>query len=383
MMAQQNTPGPEVTVITPTPQPPDIFAAATQSVRLTEQAQREGTPTPLPPNIRIATRTPTPRVVTATPTPANSATATFHAVQETAIALTTGTPYVLVATSTPTLTPTPTRVIVTPTPQPANVFEAATRKAELTLQEQRGGTPTPLPKNYVVATVTQTPRVVTNTPPPANDATATAHTLHATAVAYTTGVPNVVTATPTITATVRATSQTTPTQTLQPADPQTGSADAALAQQPTVAQSPTAELISTPEQSPIAVPTITPTALPTSVTADAPEFMPVPEWTNVYRIRFRRGRTSATIHGHVNLEQPARFVLRARSGRSMTVLLQNQGGYLARVDISSESGELLGTAYTGESWSAVLPATQKYYLTIRMPVGGKAHDFSLWVEVLP
>jgi hypothetical protein len=89
------------------------------------------------------------------------------------------------------------------------------------------------------------------------------------------------------------------------------------------------------------------------------------------------------VGGYVDYEQPVRFVLEARSGQPMTVILQNEGGYLARVDISTGEGVILGSAHTGETWSDVLPATQKYYLTIRVPAGGTGHDFSLWVEILP
>jgi hypothetical protein len=114
-----------------------------------------------------------------------------------------------------------------------------------------------------------------------------------------------------------------------------------------------------------------------------PEFAPVPEGLQEYRIRFSRGATSANISGYIEDGQPVRFVLDARAGQPMTVVLQNNGNYLARVDISTEDGELLGSAYTGESWSGVLPATQNYYMTVRVPTGGIAHDFSLWVEILP
>jgi len=149
-----DTPTPGVTVVTSTPEPLDILAAATQSIQLTEQAAREGTPT-------------LPR-------------------QPTMLSL-------LLRWPLPSLTP----FIITPTPRAADVFEAATRKAEQEAKAVRGETLTPLPDNVVVATVTPAPRVVTNTPTAANNATVTADAIQATAIAYTTGVPNVVTATPT------------------------------------------------------------------------------------------------------------------------------------------------------------------------------------------
>jgi hypothetical protein len=100
-------------LITSTPTPDTIFAAATLSAAATAEAQRIGTPTPLPENWI------TPVVVTATPTPMNAATAQSLAGLATAIAFTTGTP-----TATPpnmvTATPTPAFVsishLLTPTP---------------------------------------------------------------------------------------------------------------------------------------------------------------------------------------------------------------------------------------------------------------------------
>jgi len=78
------------TVITLTPTPPDIFAAATQVVAQTLQAHRFGTPTPLPRS--MVTPTPLPYVVyTQAPTAVNRAEATATADFITAVAFTTGT----------------------------------------------------------------------------------------------------------------------------------------------------------------------------------------------------------------------------------------------------------------------------------------------------
>jgi len=131
------------------------------------------------------------------------------------------------------------------------------------------------------------------------------------------------------------------------------------------------------------LPIATPEALPTSVAVDALEFAPVPEQTTAYEIRFPLGSTNSTVSAYVDYERPIRYVLAARAGQPMTVVLQNQGGYLAIVDISTEEGVFMGAAVAGEIWSGVLPATQDYYLTIRVPAGGTGHEFSLWVEILP
>ena len=122
------------TVITAAPTPPDVFAAATQSVAQTLQAQRFGTPTPLP--RAMATATPLPYVVyTQVPTAVNHAEASATAAFVTAVAFTTGTftpiplnwytatplPLAIPVTS---LTPVPT---ATPTFAPPQPFDLAKR----------------------------------------------------------------------------------------------------------------------------------------------------------------------------------------------------------------------------------------------------------------
>lgn len=115
------TPHPLYVIITSTPTPIDVFAAATLVAQATRQA-RFGTPTPLPPHWVTATHTPTPFVVLNSPTPANAATATMVAAYATALAATTGTatplpPNAVTATPTPVLisldalTPTPTATL--------------------------------------------------------------------------------------------------------------------------------------------------------------------------------------------------------------------------------------------------------------------------------
>ena len=133
-------------VITPTPTPADVFAAATLAVQQTRQVQQVGTPTSLPRG--IVTATPggdsAAVVVTNTPTPLNEATQTFRSAYATAEALTTGTatPVPLnwiTATPLPTATPTPTATPVplfipvksftptsTPTPTPVQQLFPAT-----------------------------------------------------------------------------------------------------------------------------------------------------------------------------------------------------------------------------------------------------------------
>jgi hypothetical protein len=355
---------PTVFVVTPTPQPADIYAAATNSVRLTQEATRIGTATPLPDNWRVDSPTRTPRVATPTPTALNGATATVHAIRETAIAITTVETNFVVATSTSTRTPTltpipsPTEYIITPTPLPVDVLEAATRKAEEETQLQRGETSTPLPPNAVVATVTRTPRVVTNTPTPLNEATATANVIFETAIAYTTGTArNFVTATP------------TPTNTPREQDGD-NSGDNESEGEESGAQA--ANRSSSPPSTP------TPTPAPTPVSTPTPLSMPVPE--SAEAIRFEDGATSATIYGYVEADEPVSYILEARAGQPMRVVLLNQSNYAARLLIQMEDGGMLGATREAVPWGIELPRTGEYYLTI---FANESHDYSLWVEILP
>lgn len=209
--AQDNaTPAnPTPVIVTPTPRPPDLLAAATAIVRMTLEATTTGTPTALPDNWVVATVTLTPRVVTSTPTAENGATATAMVARETASFVVNGAPRPFV-TATPTLTP----VIVTPTPRGEDVFARATQITQLTVEATTTGTRTPLPDNWLVATVTVTPRVVTSTPTAANEATAVYNIARETAIALVNGEPP-----PYVTATPQPTNTPQPPQAARAATP--------------------------------------------------------------------------------------------------------------------------------------------------------------------
>jgi len=135
---------PAMVIISPFPEPADVFAAATVAVESTREARSRGTATPIPPNVVTATYTPAPVLVTATVTPANEATREYRHLWATAAAVSTGTTtplpeWYVVITTTPTVTPTPEP---TSTPVP---------------------TDTPIPTNTPIPTATPVP---TNTPLP-------------------------------------------------------------------------------------------------------------------------------------------------------------------------------------------------------------------------
>ena len=85
--------------------------------------------------------------------------------------------------------------------------------------------------------------------------------------------------------------------------------------------------------------------------------------------------------GYVNSSTPARYVLRALRGQTMSVQLNTDDGYPARVTISDAQGNFLGAANRGELWSGSLAATQDYYVTVQAPADSAGDDFSLWISI--
>lgn len=170
---QTSTPTPTPIVVTATPTADDLFIAATRAAEVTLAATLTGTQTPLPANWLVVT----PVLVFATPTPANVATAEYVAAQATAQAATTGTPNpyrVVMIITLVTATPTPTSLVAA-----AQTMVAATEGARI------NGTATALPADWRVVT----PVVVTNTPTPANAATAEMQAKVGQAIAVLTGTP--------------------------------------------------------------------------------------------------------------------------------------------------------------------------------------------------
>lgn len=143
--------------------------------------------------------------------------------------------------------PTWTPFVVTSTPTPINVFVAAAHVLEATEQARVIGTATPTPPNMVTATATPTFIIVTNTSTPINGATATQQSRLATAVALTTGTPD-------LTGFVTATDTPSPTPT------------------PTPGPTDTSTLTPTPVPTDTAVPTATP------VPTNTPGPSPTPTW---------------------------------------------------------------------------------------------------------
>jgi hypothetical protein len=140
-------------VVTNTPLPPNVFAAATQVVRQTEQVRQIGTATPTPGNMVTATFTPVPVIVPYQPTPANAATARYRAERSTAVALTTGTPDPRV----PQISATPEA-----TGEDTPTMEASTTSEVAPTEPVTGTIEPPLP---ALPTETETPTVTASPTP--------------------------------------------------------------------------------------------------------------------------------------------------------------------------------------------------------------------------
>ncbi|MCX6032008.1 MAG: hypothetical protein NT169_22270 [Chloroflexi bacterium] len=175
-----------VLVATLTPTPANVLTAAARVVPATTGTPvgyRIVTPTPPPANLATAQAQAVarglPPVVPSTATPANEATATANAAYATAVAVTTG-------TFTPVPTNAITPVMIPATPVPENIATAAAQALAATARAPLG-TPTPLPYNALIVTLTPRPFEVTATPTAANAATAIARSEYATAVAVVVG----------------------------------------------------------------------------------------------------------------------------------------------------------------------------------------------------
>ncbi len=132
-------------VVTSTPTPPNVFAAATQVAAGQTSQATDGTSTPTPANMVTATPTHEPIVVTNTPSPVNEATATYQAAEATAIAATTGTATPLPdGASVYTATPTPDKEAIAAAQPKSTKAPTAKPAAKPTNTPRPTKTPTPV-----------------------------------------------------------------------------------------------------------------------------------------------------------------------------------------------------------------------------------------------
>lgn len=114
--------------------------------------------------------------------------------------------------------------------------------------------------------------------------------------------------------------------------------------------------------------------------APAPTATPAPP-PSAERVRFPPGATGVTLSGYVDSYTPARYVLRALRGQTMTVYLSSLYGTNTAVVVRDERGYFVGAANQGESWSGYLPATGDYYVEVQAPRDNASDHFSLWIEI--
>lgn len=88
------------------------------------------------------------------------------------------------------------------------------------------------------------------------------------------------------------------------------------------------------------------------------------------RIRFARGRTSATVAGSLAAGGEREYILRASAGQTMTVRVTSRSGDVA---------VLLGGNDVGTGDTVELRSTDEYIITVRND--GGATSYSLYVAV--
>ena len=88
------------------------------------------------------------------------------------------------------------------------------------------------------------------------------------------------------------------------------------------------------------------------------------------RIRFARGRSSATVNGNLSWRGERSYVLRASAGQTMTVRVSSENASV-RVD--------LGGNDVGQGTSVELRSTDDYIITVHND--GSATRFTLYVAI--
>lgn len=121
--------------------------------------------------------------------------------------------------------------------------------------------------------------------------------------------------------------------------------------------------------------------LQVTVVGSAPPPTPTPvKPPPAQRISFAPGAVSATVSGYADAGRPASYVLRAMAGQDMTVQIYGSGPFNAT--LTGADGTFLGSANSQGTIYARLPRTQDYYITVSVPSGAPAFNFSMVVTVV-
>lgn len=98
------------------------------------------------------------------------------------------------------------------------------------------------------------------------------------------------------------------------------------------------------------------------------------------RITFAPGSISATVNGAVSLGAPVQYVLRAMAGQTMTIQTNSTGPF--RLSVSGANGASLGYADANQTFQAVLPSTQDYYIFLQAPTDVGTSYYTMQVTVV-
>ena len=108
--------------------------------------------------------------------------------------------------------------------------------------------------------------------------------------------------------------------------------------------------------------------------------LPMAEAQKAKRVRFPRGRTTAILHGKVQGDEVAEFVLKARAGQTMIVHLASQKRGV-RFDLfpASERAALVDGGEDVRDWAGALPYSGDYVISVYSTEG--AARFTLEITV--
>ncbi|MEZ4638468.1 MAG: hypothetical protein R2856_26525 [Caldilineaceae bacterium] len=173
------------------------------------------------------------------------------------------------------------------------------------------------------------------------------------------------------------------TFTIAPAPVATATPDAAVDASPTATPSPAAAEpsptttdtppppTSTPTSTPMLPPTLIPTATPTPVPAPTAQ-----------RVRFAPGATAATVTGSVGMNEIDTYVLNARAGQSMEVMVDAPSGNVG-LAVYGPTGVLKSVgAGSAAYWQTLLPADGDYYVDVVSTLGAFDKPYTVTFSIV-
>ena len=103
--------------------------------------------------------------------------------------------------------------------------------------------------------------------------------------------------------------------------------------------------------------------------------------SNITRINFAPGTTSATVNGISQNRQPVRFIAGARAYQTMSVRILGIVATPASLSIQGADGQVLLPVGSGRTdFTVILPGTQDYIITVT-PTTNQDINFALQVAI--